>query len=72
MGKSCEKKELDADSILQTILYQVCMCHVGLSSPGSRNLLWGGGGFTRGAAMYAKLFERGGGGGGGGAVGKLN
>ena len=27
----------------------------------------GGGGFTRGAAMYAKLFER-----GGGAVGKLN
>ena len=38
-------------------------------SPGSRNLLWGGGGggsgFTRGAAMYAKLFERGGGGGGG-------
>ena len=27
-----------------------------------------GGGFTRGAAMYAKLFERGGGGGGGGPV----
>ena len=27
------------------------------SSPGSRNLLWGGR-FTRGAAMYAKLFER--------------
>ena len=50
-------------------------------SPGSRNLLWGGR-FTRGAAMYAKLFERrrgvqsaydgGGGGGGGGAVGKLH
>ena len=33
-------------------------------SPGSRNLLWEGG-FTRGVAMYAKLFERGGGVGGG-------
>ena len=41
-----------------------CQC-APLISPGSRNLLWGGGGFTRGAAMYAKLFERGGGGGGG-------
>ena len=46
-------------------------------SPGSRNLLWGGR-FTRGAAMYAKLFERRRGvqsaydGGGGGAVGKLH
>ena len=33
-----------------------CLCSA-CTSPGSRNLLWGGR-FTRGAAMYAKLFER--------------
>ena len=45
-----------------TLITILCVISILFSdSPGSRNLLWGGGGggrFTRGAAMYAKLFER--------------
>ena len=42
------------------ILFYVERLDLAISSSGSRNFLWGGGGgrFTRGAAMYAKLFER--------------
>ena len=67
-----------------TVRERPSVVHEWSDFPGSRNLLWGkgeGGGFTRGAAMYAKLFQLGrcspltakyqNWRGGGGAVGKL-